>query len=1127
MRFVKIVIKNFRAIESAEVEFGPGLNVLFGPNDLGKSTLVCAIRAALLVQPSSTEGSRYSSWFVDAVPEVTLTFTDDDNHFWRVRKCFGSASIQATADLYHSKDGRTFTRDCGNREVEDRVRTLIGWGIPSPGGKGAPRGLPTSFLAQVLLAGQTDVETILAQSTEEDGAVSGKDRLRKALAALAEDPWFKRVLTATQKRVDEFFTPTGQRKRGRGSPFALAADDLKRRAEKIDNLKKEVVESRATEEQVRRLHDQHAAAREECDEGSAALTTLRRMHARARERAVAEATLEGARSAMHELDQQAAAVAESARGVTELESATTQLGSDLATARAVVEGAEAVLRGAEEALRSATSEDGAHQREVTQAKLREERAELGARTGRVEKRLNEVEAAQRAVGVANAANQAKLVAESDLEKARAEEGAAKRELADAEERFNLARGTLAYGQWYAADAAAKEAIEAQHGAESSRAEAVTKEAAAQETESRAAAMGVELTARRALLPDLALTRRLEELKQMIGRAEAALGGGFSLTVRGAGKVPVHITLDGSEVVAGTVLEGRLVFDAERTSTLRLGDLIDLEIVAGAADKRAALATLRERWANETPSIFERAGVTDLEGIRQQLEEVSGIEAATTALRGEATHLRMAAEAALQSADMKQAHADSLRAIAVDSESLKAKLASMDLQLLATSFAQLAKPWRAQAESVVAAKERAVTAAREQSAAHTRQQDMAAYQVMEAGKNAVNAAAEAGRALAAVGFGGQPAQTGNSLLESALSDARVELGTLHARHAAIGAELGSLEQEASLALAAAKAAVEEAKVRRDSALERQGQAAKALEEARSEFHMALGEAEALRRALDNADRAGAEAAVADATASLRAYASDPAVSTEEVAAAEHCEAETRAKLDQLRAELNQAEGALTKVGGVGLREELAREEEANVIARDRQRELEVDADAWHLLRDTLSEVEKESSTHLGRALATPVSERLIELTQGRYGGLRFDQHLKAETVEVPLVATAEGVLEALSVGTRDQVATLLRLTVAEQLKSALVLDDHLVHTDPDRLEWFRDTLKKTALITQVIVFTCRAHDYLAPNEYPNAEATRDLAGGTLRAIDASRALRRFDSSRPRLPPAQTPNDAPTT
>jgi len=41
----------------------------------------------------------------------------------------------------------------------------------------------------------------------------------------------------------------------------------------------------------------------------------------------------------------------------------------------------------------------------------------------------------------------------------------------------------------------------------------------------------------------------------------------------------------------------------------------------------------------------------------------------------------------------------------------------------------------------------------------------------------------------------------------------------------------------------------------------------------------------------------------------------------------------------------------------------------------------------------------------------------------------------------------------------QLATLIRLTVAEQLKSAIILDDHLVHTDPKRLAWFRDVLTR--------------------------------------------------------------------
>ena len=55
MRFVELAIEAFQALERARVQLGPGLNVLYGPNDLGKSTLAGAIRAALLVQPRAAE----------------------------------------------------------------------------------------------------------------------------------------------------------------------------------------------------------------------------------------------------------------------------------------------------------------------------------------------------------------------------------------------------------------------------------------------------------------------------------------------------------------------------------------------------------------------------------------------------------------------------------------------------------------------------------------------------------------------------------------------------------------------------------------------------------------------------------------------------------------------------------------------------------------------------------------------------------------------------------------------------------------------------------------------------------------------------------------------------------------
>src|SRR5262245_11000298 len=92
MRFAKLVVDNFQAVQHAEVAFGPGLNVLFGPNGLGKSTRAKAIYAALLVPPGSSEAVSYSSWYADAAPRVSLTFLDDTGNYWCIEKTFANGA---------------------------------------------------------------------------------------------------------------------------------------------------------------------------------------------------------------------------------------------------------------------------------------------------------------------------------------------------------------------------------------------------------------------------------------------------------------------------------------------------------------------------------------------------------------------------------------------------------------------------------------------------------------------------------------------------------------------------------------------------------------------------------------------------------------------------------------------------------------------------------------------------------------------------------------------------------------------------------------------------------------------------------------------------------------------------
>ena len=88
MRLACLEVQDFRGIRAATIAFGPGLNVLHGPNELGKSTLVEAIHAALFLQSTSQAGNEHVTWGGSSPACVTLTF-EHGGKLWRVSKRFG------------------------------------------------------------------------------------------------------------------------------------------------------------------------------------------------------------------------------------------------------------------------------------------------------------------------------------------------------------------------------------------------------------------------------------------------------------------------------------------------------------------------------------------------------------------------------------------------------------------------------------------------------------------------------------------------------------------------------------------------------------------------------------------------------------------------------------------------------------------------------------------------------------------------------------------------------------------------------------------------------------------------------------------------------------------------------
>jgi uncharacterized protein YhaN len=200
---------------------------------------------------------------------------------------------------------------------------------------------------------------------------------------------------------------------------------------------------------------------------------------------------------------------------------------------------------------------------------------------------------------------------------------------------------------------------------------------------------------------------------------------------------------------------------------------------------------------------------------------------------------------------------------------------------------------------------------------------------------------------------------------------------------------------------------------------------------------------------------------------------------------------RQQLGRCTRELDHARGQLHLIAGHVGTERFEQQEEAVRHARAEVLESERTEQAALRLLHEIQKVEAERETHLGRALAGPITESFNALTSGRYGSIAFAPDLRTQHIH------ADGEprkVEFLSVGTREQLATLLRLAIAGYLRTTLVLDDQLVHSDSARLAWFSERLRASASEHnhQVVVFTCRPGDYLRGDGTDDGVAEINLA-----------------------------------
>ena len=355
MRLQRLRVVSFAAIGNVDVEFGPGLNVLYGPNDLGKSTVVAAIRLGLLLPHTSTHCDQYVGWAGSDDPVVEITFETEAQRIWRIRKQFGK---DGSSLLQESKNGRDFDDVERGRKVEAKLREILRWGIPEPGGSGGAKGMPTSFLATALLSPQDDVSAVLHNSLQNDPTGSGKEQIAAALQAVAQDPLFVALLRETQARRDAAYTDKGAKKTVRGSVFKAAADRLIETRDEKEKLERIVAESEGAERQLRELTDRRALKQEALAVTTSLVATLEALASQAMCRSAAAEQVRIAEEDVLRIKKIGAEVSMAEREVAELAGKITKGEQALNLARGRQVAADAALKIAEESAHAEGSDPG-------------------------------------------------------------------------------------------------------------------------------------------------------------------------------------------------------------------------------------------------------------------------------------------------------------------------------------------------------------------------------------------------------------------------------------------------------------------------------------------------------------------------------------------------------------------------------------------------------------------------------------------------------------------------------------------------------------------------------------------------------------------------------------------------
>jgi DNA repair exonuclease SbcCD ATPase subunit len=929
------------------------------------------------------------------------------------------------------------------------------------------------------LSTQADVTALLQGSLQDDPTGSGKEQIAAALQSVAQDPLFVALLRGIQGRRDEAYTDKGAKKTARGSVFKVAAERVNEARDERDRLQRIVDESEGVEKQLRELTEKRARKQESLTDELERCKSLQRLAQQSQDRSLAAEQVRLAHEEVERIRQIGSEVDAAERKVADLVRKIEEAEKALEAARGQKVEADAALKNAEEAAQAEESAPGlADTVARQQLELRESAAEEAGREA--QQRIDAIEGARRLVDAACAAERELGEQQEKADGARessARTAAEEKAVRDKLHRCDLLERAL---DVQAADrqVATAQAAVGNEAALRAKLEATLGERAAL-AEQRAAMT----------VPSPGALGPMRKLSNDLAAARGALNVGLVVKISPNKRLELRVRKDGAAVDSTSTAQP-LEIEANAEVDVSIADIATVRVRGSRRQAQQRAQSLEDRWRQEVAPHLVAAGVTDIEGLEAKVADSRELHRSIETKDADLEYLR-------KQLDSLSGAADELSKASARAEACRAALGDIRVDTLAADLKALGP------DPIVGLRKRRERLSKDAEAARANANQAAnAYTLAEErAKNAQSKLKEAvparDRALTAFPEG----------IEAALSAAQAALGEATAEKKNVAAEFASLESKIEARKNRIDAALGGAHANADRARIAVENAQRELTDAKTDHASENGRLGQLRKQRDAEDLVAAEAALREATECHAALpVPDLVVTDDQVSAAQETVDRVKSEFEAIEREIQRAHGRLEQVGGAVARERLRDATEAFEGAERQEREIEAEYEAWKLLLEQMKEADKAQASNLGQALAPDIASRFRELTQRRYETIQLTAQLSTEGI------LASGVLRPaaqISVGTREQLATLYRLALAEYLRTVIVLDDQLVQSDDTRMDWFRTLLTEKAHSFQIIVFTCRPSAYLTTSALvPQGTATHaDTDRGFIRAVDLARAVRR--------------------